>query len=210
MAKSKRTTLQILEAVQKTMDTAEIGYDIFVNGSPARKLAGLMNLVTFGVSVTCVLQNLRHIEPDFDSWYEKYRAEMIADPLMKYFWNFRSEILKEGKLEIGAYGHIKHLTSADFSRFEPPPPDAIGFFMCDQIGGSGYEIRQPDGSVEKYYINIPSDIMSISLHFPSPPKSHMGKELPNRSIESLSRLYLDYLQQMAKDAKEKFKPKEKS
>jgi hypothetical protein len=56
-------------------------------------------------------------------------------------------------------------------------------------------------------VELPSDIGSISLHFPEPPKSHLGQKIKDSSIETLSRMYIDYLSQMVESAKKKFKPK---
>ena len=72
------------------------------------------------------------------------------------------------------------------------------------LGGSGYEIELPDGIIEKFYVNLPSDIVKANLHFPNPPESHLGKHITDNSIEHMSRLYLDYLQRMVKDAKNHF------
>ena len=38
----------------------------------------------------------------------------------------------------------------DLTRFGPPPPNAKGFFIGDNLGGSGWEVKLPDGSIEKY------------------------------------------------------------
>lgn len=205
MPEIKRTTEQILEDTQRTLDTAEQGYALFAKPSTNR-LSGLMNVAVWGVSVTCVLQNLRHIERDFEDWYGKYRTEMKDDPLMKYFWDLRSKILKEGKLSIGSFAHIKSLTSNNIGRI-PPPPNNVkvkSFFIGDSLGGNGYEIELADGSVQKYYVDIPSDIAESWLQFPDTPKLHLGKKTENKPIEALSRLYLAYLQRMVKDAKAKF------
>jgi hypothetical protein len=76
--------------------------------------------------------------------------------------------------------------------------------MGDRLGGSGYELLQPDGSIRKYYFQIPSDITTVSVYFPDPPKTHLGKKLGNKSIEMLTRLYLNYLQKLVREAKLKF------
>jgi hypothetical protein len=205
MPEIKRTTEQILEDVQRTLDTAELGFAVFAK-QKANRLSGLMNLTVFGVSVTCVLQNLRSTETDFDKWYIGYETEMETDPLMKYFWNLRSEILKEGKLSTAAATHIKQW-GGDFSRI-PPPPNNVkvkNFFMGDQLGGNGYEIELADGSVQKYHVDVPSDIGKSWLLFPDGPTMHLGRKLRDTSIQTVSRLYLDYLQRMVKDAKAKFR-----
>ena len=207
MLKIKRTTQQILEDAQRALDTAELGYESFKKQSKNR-LSGLMNVAVFGVSVTCVLQNLRSVQPEFDKWYEPYKLQMAADPLMKYFWNLRSEILKEGKLQLGSHAvlNLNVSPSTSFDRIPPPPPNVKvkSFFMGDRLGCSGYEIEQADGSINKYYVKVPKVILKTSLHFPDSPKTHLGHCLSDYSVENLSRLYLDYLKKMVDDAKARF------
>lgn len=205
MSKRHSTTLEILLNVQETIKTAEYGLRDLIEGSPERKLSGLRNLVVFGRAITNVLQGLRSIEPDFDAWYRKYIDEMDSDPLMKYFYNLRSLILKEGILETSVHARIKKLELPyDMSLFGSPPPFAKGFFIGDQLGGTGWEVELPNGSRMKYYVELPSDIGSVSLHFPDPPNHHLGKDITNNSIEELSSLYIDYLRKMVRDAKIKF------
>jgi hypothetical protein len=204
MPNPKRTQ-DILRSLQETMDTAEYGYKMLVNRKPPERLIGLRNLVVFGKAVTNVLQNLRSTEPDFDGWYEKYKVEMQSNPLMNYFNALRSEILKEGQLKVGVNANIKKMyLPTDLQRFGPPPPNAKGLFIGDKLGGTGWEIQLPDGSIEKYYVDMPSDIGSVSFKFPNPPKSHMGRRIRSNSVQSLSRHYLNYLQQMVKDAQTRF------
>ena len=203
----ERTKKQILDDVKRTLDTAELGYKILVQASPPDKMAGLMNLVVFGRAVTNVLQHLRGKEAGFDEWYNMYREEMKSDSLLKFFYDIRSEILKEGKLRVGTSACISHLSfPQDMARFPPPPKNAKGkgFFIGDRFGGSGYEIEMADGSVEKFYVNLPLDIAMVNVQFLNSPKTHLGKALTNDSVEYLSRLYLDYLQKMVKDAITKF------
>jgi len=198
------TTADILRRAQETLRTAQHGFVDLANGAPQRKLSGLRNLVVFGRAVTNVLQNLRATESDFDEWYIKYRDEMESDPLMKYFYNLRTKILKEGLLETSVHVHIRQFSFSDIHRFGPPPPNAKAFFIGDSIGGSGWEIQLPDGSTEKYYVELPSDIGSISLQFPEPPKYHLEQEIEDTSIEGLSKKYIEYLHAVVEAAKERF------
>ena len=47
----------------------------------------------------------------------------------------------EGGPEPGSHVRIKHLNSNDFAvLMKNPPPGAHGFFIGDQLGGSGWEI----------------------------------------------------------------------
>ena len=59
-----------------------------------------------------------------------------------------------------------------------PPEGANGFFIGDNLGGSGWEVYLPDGSTEKYYVAMLDEIQSqiqVNLHFPDPPKRHDGQ-----------------------------------
>jgi hypothetical protein len=174
-------------------------------GPPERRLAGLRNLVVFGRAVTNSLQNLRSTESDFDIWYNKYEVEMKNDSLMKYFYNLRSQILKEGSLETSTWTYIRRLQfPEDLARFGSPPQNAKGFFIGDNLGGSGWEIQLPDGSIEKYYVELPPDIGSTTLYFPDAPKRHLGQEIKDTSIPNLAKMYTDYLRQLVVAAKERF------
>jgi len=206
MPKHRRTTIHIVKDVQETLKTAENGLEDLVNGPRNRKLSGLRNLVVFGRAVTNVLQGLRSTEPEFDTWYEKYVKEMDSDPLLKYFYDLRSLILKKGILKLTKKAHVKKLFFPyDMSRFGPPPPFAKSFFIGDELGGTGWEVEFPDGSKMKYYVKLPSDIGSVTLHFPNAPTHHLGKEISDYSIGKLSLIYIEYLRKMVRDAKSKFR-----
>ncbi|MGA2683232.1 MAG: hypothetical protein ABSF44_15705 [Candidatus Bathyarchaeia archaeon] len=210
MPKIKLTTKQVLERTKEMISWAEFGYKTLHSNSVKDKKAGLVNVIVFGRAVTNVLQKLKTTEPNFELWYKAYVDEMETDPLMKYFYNLRSAILKAGQpLNLSSSTFINHFSSADFARIPLPPPNVKikGFFMGDNLGGNGYEIELSDGSIEHYYIDIPSDIGRTILSFENPPSSHLGKPLTDYSIDNLSRLYLDYLQRMLKDANARFDKK---
>ncbi len=197
-----KTTSSILERAQETLYTATLGLKALGSANPQERMAGLRNLVVFGRSVTFVLQNLRSTEPDFDSWYEKYISEMKADPLMAFFNNLRSVILKEGELRIHTSMTFSGNPYEVIKRY-PPPPGAKGFFIGDQIGGSGWEVELPDGSVAKYYVAIPSDLPNLDLtmrvHLSGAPEQFRGA-----LVEELCEKYISYLDGMVQEAKRHF------
>ncbi len=200
-----KITAEILVSLQETLDTAEIGYKLLCSDSSQQRRAGLRNLVVFGRAVTNVLQNLRSSEPTFDEWYQKYVGEMVSDEMMNFFYKLRSEILKEGTVKTKS-GVCLNFSTDDIQRL-PKPPHAKGLFICDNIGGSGWIVELPDGSTEKYYTTFPNEMASIKVEFPNSPKKHLGKEITDDSIQSLCRLYLDYLQRIVKEAKMQFSKK---
>lgn len=200
-----KTTAEVMQRATDTLTTAKLGLRDVVGGGAGRRLAGLRNLVVFGRAVTNVLQNLRSLEPTFDEWYQPYVEKMKADPLLKYFYALRSEILKEGTLRTGSATHIHHFEfPRDMQRIGPPPPGAGSFFMGDQAGGSGWEITGEYGQVEKFYVDIPGDIATFEVHLPEAPREHLGKAVPDTRIETLATLYFDYLAALVEDARRTF------
>ena len=190
---------------QDVLKTAKLGLEDLRKGKPDRRRAALQNVVVFGRAVTNVLQNLRKTEPEFDDWYAKYQREMQSDPLMRFFYEMRSQILKEGRTDVLSFAQIRNLKlPEDLTRFGPPPPNARRFFIGDKDGGSGWEIQLPDGSIEKYYVELPSDIGTSSLVFSSPPEQHLGQTLEDNSIGTCSALYVAYLEDLVRSAVEKF------
>jgi hypothetical protein len=177
------------------------------SGDPNRRVAGLHNVVVFGRAVTNVLQNLRSTEPDFDAWYAPHLAEMEGDPLLKYLYTLRSDILKKGVLPVGVSTYIRQLRfPQDAARLGPPPPNARGFFIGDSLGGSGWEVELADGRTEKYYAKLPADVGATTLHLPDAPVMHMGQPLKGNDVTTIGRAYVAYLRKLVTDAEQQFAP----
>src|SRR5437016_5325111 len=208
MSVSGRAAGDIVRAAEEMLATAKRGLTDLNGIEPERKFVGLQNLAVFGRAVTNVLQNLRAIDRErFDRWYEPYRKQMQDDELMRFFYELRTEILKRGNLPASAGVHIHSLTlSDDLSRFGPPPQGAVGFFIGDSKGRSGWEVKLPDGSTEIYYVQWPEEVMTINVLFSSPPSSHLGKPILERTAESLGKLYFEYLSKMLANAHRVFAP----
>lgn len=198
----------ILKDAAETLQTAEWGLADFLGNDPRRRMPGLRNLVTFGVATTQATQNLRGIDKDaFDNWYEPFRAQMRDDPLMRYFWKLRSQILKEGRLgSVGVEIHVEFDGSRHQEVMRNPPPGARMFFIGDMLGGSGWEVELPDGTTTKYYVELPGVISDFQLHFSDPPTVHRGQTLTDTSIQALARHYIEYLQALVVAARGHFSP----
>lgn len=206
--KPRPTTDEILISVVDVLETAELGLADLTGDDPRRRLPGLRNLIVWGRSVTNVLQKLRTpVGKAFDEWYTPFQAEMQRDDLMKYFYRLRSEILKEGKTpNIGTHVRIKYLNTNELQPLmENPPPGAEGFFIGDRLGGSGWNIKLPDGTEESYYVALPDHLdVDISLHVEKPPTSHGGRPIVDTSIEAVATHYIEYLRRLVQGAKQTF------
>ncbi|WP_368644851.1 hypothetical protein AB4027_07235 [Alkalibacterium putridalgicola] len=205
-----KTTNSILMNAERTLNTAKFGLNDFLGSSPERRDSGLRNFIVFSRSVTNVLQNLRSTvgKEEFNKWYDPWQTDMKSDPLMKAFYTMRSEISKEGVINSSISMHIEHLDTSDLKPIlDNPPPNATNFFIGDQYGGSGWEIKVDDSSTNKYYVELPNSVKinhSIELKdLPNIP----GENLDDRDYSTKDKLYYYYnfLERLVTDANNVFK-----
>jgi len=183
----------VLQRVDETLETARLGLSDLLDSSRSRRMSDLRNLIAFGRSVTFVLQNLRSVvREEFDAWYEPHQQALKNDPLMRYFVEARNELEKQGKLSVATSTHIHSFSTGDIAKFGRPPIGANGFFIGDQLGGSGWEVELANGTKEKYYVELPSSIAEVKQHFSNLPEA-MAPELKGATVEDLSQRYIERL-----------------
>jgi hypothetical protein len=129
---------------------------------------------------------------------------MKKDELMRFFVKLRNEILKEGKLPTGtAFKAMRKFElPTDLEQYGPKPAGATTFFW--DAGGIGWIVPIAVGIQEKYYVEVPDEVVSRSKVFMNPPRNHLAKRLQSNEIVELSRLYLEYLERMYDDARKHF------
>jgi len=201
-----RTVSEILHDAIETLRSAQQGLDDLLQGPRERRLAGLRNAVVFGRAVTNVLENLRGVAPGFDEWYGPVAAELRDDPLLRWFYQLRSRILKQGSLPIsGSVMFIEVKLPRDVSKLPPAPPNAVGFFAGDAAGGMGWEVQIPGGPREKFYVEWGApDIVTFASVFSDAPDFHNGREVTNKSIENLTSLYIARMRRVLDEARLRF------
>jgi hypothetical protein len=188
----------VFRAVDDRQKTARFGLEENMK-SPRRARSGLYNAVVFGRMVTFALQNLRSVVEGFDAWYEPKKEEMKKDPLMNYFHELRTDIEKRTEAHTAVSTTIKSFSTSDIARFQPAPPGATAFFIGDQNGGSGWQVKLADGTIEKYYIDLPPDIGEVTMHLPKAPEPYQDV-----SATKLVEKYLSYLDGLIVEAKKRF------
>ncbi len=180
---------QILQRTRRSLRNAQLALtDLKNTQDPERRIAALHNVVVTGRAVTNVLQKLRSRVEGFDDWYQPWEDEMRNDPLMRYMYRLRSSILKEGDDQTSDNLYIHHLNYPQ--DLPPTPPNAVYFFMGDEIGGIGWEVQLEDGSTAKIYAAMPEQIARTWLEFQDLPNEHQGSSLEDRSVEHVCSLYL--------------------
>jgi hypothetical protein len=148
---------KIIAGVQENLDTAKLGLRLL--GTKSASL-GIRNVIVFGRTVTFALQKLRGKVADFDQWYEKQLAK-LSHPNFQVLNKARSEIEKQGRLDISGRHMQLHYFDGQMQSKIPEPPRAKAFFIGDKFGGSGWEVTTADGQEEKFYVDLPESVVSV-------------------------------------------------
>lgn len=204
---AKRDVADVLARTRKVFETARLGLADLESADPGRRIAGWHNVIVFGRSVLFVLQTLRSVDrAGFEEWYAPFLAEMKDDPLLMRFHALRNELEKEGRADTTTEVHVDFLDMADLAPLtRNPPPGATGFFVGDAAGGSGWDVRLPDGRSEKYYVQLPETVrMRASMQLHDPPALHLGRPIQDQSAAGLARLYIAYLGRAIDEAEARF------
>lgn len=205
-----RDKARIFANTREMLAMAEGGLTDFVSGDPRRRRPGLMNLFTYGRSVTMTMQTMRNTDARFNAWWTPLQTKMAQDPLMKFFNQTRTDILHEGELSTANYTAIGMRGPVDLGAIirdmrRYAPPNTISTFLGDQTGGNGWEVQMPDGSIEKVYFQLPEGVdIESGLQFADPPTQHYGVPITDTSIGNLGRVYLRTLANMVEEFIERF------
>jgi hypothetical protein len=197
----KERTAQIFATAEAHLRTARLGLSDMQH-VPGRANPGFHNAVVFGRMVTWALENLRGVTSvDFDAWYAPKVQEMKADPLMVYFKDLRTKIEKQAHSPLATRARLHRLSTRDLPKlFGEPPPGAVGRFIGDSDGASGWEIRGFDGQIEKYYVAMPVDMVTFEFKL-----SDLDlKVAAGRTPGQLAAVYLDELGKLLAEAKQRF------
>ncbi len=200
---------QVLARTRATLRRAQIAFEELRRAQDGEhRVAAMCNFVVYGRAVTNVLQNLRSVARGFDAWYAPWRTEMERDPLLKYLYKLRSDVLKEGK---EGTAHSLYISSLRIPEDVPPaPPNARGFFIGDHYGGIGWEVQLEDGTVEKVYVALPQHKARSWSSFVGIPREHLGSPVRDDSLKNVCHLYVRYLQRLVQAAKREFGPRASS
>jgi hypothetical protein len=205
------TKSEVFANVREMLAMAEAGFKDATSSDPTRRRPGLMNLITYGRSVTFAIQTIKNLVTGFDEWWNPYQQRMRDDPLMKYFNETRNTISKEGSLKtstttvIGASGPV-NLGALMAQLQRDAPPNTVSTFLGEgSTGGNGWNVKMPDGSIDKVYFALPEGIdIKSDLHMPDPPKSHDNKPITDTSAPNLARLYIESLREIVNEFEEKW------
>ena len=211
MTNPPRDKERIFANTNEMLEMARAGLADATGPDPRRRRPGLMNLFTYGRSVTLTIQTMKNTDPAFAAWWEPYQERMKADPLMQFFNKTRTEVLHEGELTTGSHTVVGAHGPVDMGELarelqKHAPPNAESTFLGDALGGNGWEVRMPDGSLAKVYFELPEGVdVESSLTLADPPDQHDGQRITDASIGNLGRLYIAALTGIVDDFVTRFR-----
>jgi hypothetical protein len=129
-----RDRWRVIANVRDMLDMARGGLADATGADPRRRRPGLMNLITYGRSVTFAMQTMKGVDPAFEEWWRAQQKWMADDPLMSRFNSARNEILKEGELKTTTHGVIGRQGPVDIGALmtelnRDAPPNTVGTFI---------------------------------------------------------------------------------
>lgn len=191
----RMSNAELVESAEDMFRLAEQGLQWMEADAKDKRLAGLRNALVFGRACMLGLSALRRRHPGFDDWYEQNWAGMRDDPAMKRLETVRQLVMREVKPgEI-----VTDLMVRSAGRgFGAPPKGARAFFTGDRLGGTGWEIVMPGGSVEKYYVAVSDSIRPEDFGF-------RDEGTPEEAcLEPIVTKYVAHLREMLRSAREYF------
>ncbi|GAB6688835.1 hypothetical protein BOVMAS28_11120 [Streptococcus uberis] len=148
-----------IDNLKETVRMFGFYYNKYFEANNENKIIYLKNLITTGRSVTFVIQNFKNDIgiKEFNDWYSVWQDRMKNNEVMKPFVTMRNNIEKQGRIDKSTVFHINSYNSNDLHKLEKPT-NTVGYFMCDEIGGSGWTVDLGGGETDKIYIDLPSTI----------------------------------------------------
>jgi hypothetical protein len=192
----------ILERSERMIKSAHAGLKQYQKSEGEEKIIGLQNAVTFGRSVTFVLQNLKGEAEGFEEWYHERVEVLKDDPVCSYMVELRNKILKEGEADTVSYTKIDEFNLAQLQAVTPSWAD--GSFIGDQYGGSGFYVERSDGTQEKFYVDFSFDNIETGLYFEETQEYEDQFPKDITEIEDDLEYYVKILAELVSDAKDEF------
>lgn len=198
----------VLERVSVRLEDARVALDRFQTlKSPVERLRAFRQFVRDSREVTFALQRMRSAAgSQFDAWYRPIQDEMRSDPLLQAFKDLRNRIEKQGEVGPGGLSiHVGKLNAKEIRYYFLPPRYAEEFFIGDQLGRSGWEIRRPDGRTEYRYVDLLDQwAVEVEYSFSEEPESHLGQDIRGKSLLEMAEMYWRYLSDLVESAEEEF------
>jgi hypothetical protein len=184
---------EIVDNLKAYLELAELGLQDLLSDNPKFKDLGLRNLAMHARSLSIAMHNLGNGDSEVTEWYLGIQNEMNSSEVCRYFADLSTEIYHQEKNIIRSNDNSS-FTVDMFNRLaQPQIAKAIGFFISDNLGGYGWDIALPSGQKDKFYLELPQEILNIEV---TETTSDHLKALGEKSVEEIGQLYFDFLTDM--------------
>lgn len=203
-----RTVAGVLAAARANFDAAQVGYHDLVGPESWRRLPGLRNAIVQSVGVSHALQNLRHLVPDFDEWWDLKVAEMEAEPILAYIYPLRTQMLKQAR-DPNVAGdsvisvEIDQRKVAELESRPPPGATRLQIYWTGATFTAAWLVDNGDGSIRMEEVPVPGTVTGTALHFPDAPTTFRGREFDNTAANILS-IYTGYAGELVSEAEKRW------
>lgn len=184
------------------LKAAYAGLNQYKDSEGDKKMIGLYNAVTFGRSVTFVLQNMKGEVDGFEDWYQERVQVLKDDPVCSHMVEVRNNILKEGDVDTASYAKVEDFNPAQLRAMTPSWAD--GSFIGDQYGGSGFYIEKSDGTEEKFYFDFEFDNVETGIYLEETQASEDIFIDDITLVEEDLEYYIKVLAELVSDARSEF------
>jgi hypothetical protein len=161
---------EILKEAEELFETARVGLEQAKLG-PTHLKGGFRNLAVFGKMVTFCTNNLRGKLEGFEEWGRVAKHKYFDNDVARAMTAARNQFEKQASNPIFSATHIKSYSPQDRAKF-PKPPNAVGFFIGDRLGGSGWMVQMENGDQLPFYVDLPPEIGQVRTIL-----AHAGKRL---------------------------------
>lgn len=112
------------------------------------------------VGVSHALQNLRHLVPDFDAWWDAKVAEMRGEPILAYVYPLRTQMLKQARDPnvVGDPVITVEIDQVKLAELESHPPPGARRLQINWTGATftaAWMIDSGDGSIRMVEVPMP-------------------------------------------------------
>lgn len=193
-----KSIADVVERARRTLAICQIGLkDLIESTDFTRQIAGITTVTVQGRAVTQVAQQLRKFDAGFDDWYAPYLAEMTRDPLLRYFYELRTLILKEGAPKVLVTNSLdprsRPLEGLGSTGPIPGIENYADYFKSGYLDTGIFKTKPT-------YVALPvAQNTNVVLVLPNNPFEHKGQTIIDVSAQGLCILYVAYLGDFVRD-----------
>jgi hypothetical protein len=182
--------------------SAERELDTFEHGTEgSQRTLSFWNFISALVATRNALRHAMKAETAFEAAFQSHWQDIESDQLFTCLVRLRNELYHEKPTRIATGMYIRQIVVSPDLMGPAPAPNA-SMFIGDQLGGSGWEVPQPDGSVEKFYRELPEG--SVEIHYQLPerlqPSEHKGEDVSRLGLKEIAHRALSLLQSKTREA----------